>query len=142
MPPKLVTYTTEQEYKTHFERVYCQGVIYTFDSIRVRFKKSDFKHCMYESSNRNGTKDIFSKLRSERIDWIKATLENPNADLYEGWDKKNKRYDASRRVAIVYQDYAVVIKISTKNHNQATFVTAYVADNSISKIRKSPKWKK
>jgi hypothetical protein len=142
MPPKLVTYTTEQEYKTHFERVYCQGAIYTFDSIRVYFKKSDFQHCMYESSKRNKDKDQFSIARSQRIDWIKATLESPHADLYEGWDKTNQCYDKTRRVAIVYQDYVVVIRISTKNHNQATFVTAYVADNSISKIRKSPKWKK
>jgi len=42
---------------------------------------------MYESSMRNNVKDMFSKERSARIDWIKATLENPAADIYQGWIK-------------------------------------------------------
>jgi hypothetical protein len=44
------------------------------------------------------------------------------------------------RVAIVKNDYVVIIWL--KNSKEAKFITAYVADNSIEKIRKSPKWER
>jgi hypothetical protein len=31
--------------------------------------------------------------RAERMDWIKATLQDPNAELYVGCDREKKRYD-------------------------------------------------
>jgi hypothetical protein len=97
---------------------------------------------MYESSKRNETKDVFSKERSERIDWIKATLESAGADLYQGWDKKRKRYDPNVRVAVVHEEFVVVIRMRRPGSGarEASFKTAYLADNSISKIRGSPKW--
>lgn len=140
-PPK-VAYPTELEYRQHFERVYCAGPVVTADGIPVRFRKHDFDHCMYESSQRNDSKDLFSKDRSERIDWIKATLENPASELYVGWDKKKKRYDSASRVAVVFEEFVVVIRIKTATNGSRTgqFVTAYLADNSIGKIKGSPKW--
>jgi len=140
--PAKVNYATEAEYRQHFERVYCNGAIITFDGIAVRFRKDDFDHCMYESSMRNDVKDLFSKERSERIDWIKATLENPAAELYQGWDKKRKRHNPNSRVAVVYEEFVVVIQLKTAadGSRSARFVTAYLADNSIAKIRGGPKW--
>ncbi|MDL1959603.1 MAG: hypothetical protein LWX01_11070 [Deltaproteobacteria bacterium] len=57
-----------------------------------------------------------------------------------GWDGKKKRYDRSHRVALVIDDYVVVIRLS--GNQTAQFVTAYVADSlsTLAKIKGSPKW--
>jgi hypothetical protein len=96
----------------------------------------------YESSGRDGRKDVFSPARAQRIDWIKFTLEHPNADLFEGWDKVARRHDSTRRVAVVYEDFVVVVAMGLKLNGslKANFVTCYQADNSIGKIRQSPIW--
>ena len=144
--PPMVRYSSEEEYRRHFERVYCRRPIITFDGIAVRFNKHQFKHCFYESSKRNSVKDRFSTARAERIDWIKAALEDPNSELYVGWDNKKKRYDKKRRVAIVLGDYVVIIQL--KNPGYAYFITAFLADtastpkrpSTIDQIRSGPKW--
>jgi hypothetical protein len=138
--PPLVCYTTADEYRSHYERVYCEGPIPTFDGIAVRFRKDRFDHCFYESTHRNQLKDAFSAQRAERIDWIKAALQDSNAELRIGWDAKKKRYDRSHRVALVVGDYVVVIRLS--GNQTAQFVTAYVADSpaTLAKIKGSPKW--
>jgi hypothetical protein len=100
--PPLVRYATVAEYRSHYDRVYCRGNILTFDGIRVYFAASKFGHVFYESTARDDRKDVFSPIRAQRIDWIKATLEHPTAALFEGWDKTARRYDATRRVAVVY----------------------------------------
>lgn len=142
--PALVNYATPKEYKQHYESHYCRKKIYTFDHIRVYFRQTKFGHVFYESSTRDGKKDSFSKARTERIDWIRATLESPKAELYQGWNKDDKIYDNNRRVSVVYEDFVVVIKINKTDEKgkplTADFITAYVADNSINKIRSSPKW--
>ena len=99
--PPLVHYATVAEYRSHYERVYCRRNILTFDGIRVYFAASKFAHVFYESTARDGRKDVFSPVRAQRIDWIKATLEHPTAALFEGWDKTSRRYHATRRVAVV-----------------------------------------
>lgn len=141
--PPLVHYKTTNEYRKHYERIYCRGPILTFDKIPVWFIKSWFKHNFSKSSKRDGCKDIFSVTRLERINWIKSTLQNPNADLYCGWDKFKRRHDPTRRVAVIYDDYIVIIWLKWKQNGtlEGQFVTAYVADNSIEKIRCSPRWK-
>ena len=143
VPPK-VCYATEQEYRTHFEQVYCQGPLVTFDGIPVRFRKSDFDHCMFESSQRNRVKDTFSRERAERMDWIKAALIDASADLRQGWDNKKRRVDPNRRVAIAHEDFTVIIQVRKRKTGDyaADFVTAYVASDSISKIRNKPGWAK
>lgn len=140
--PPLVHYATVGEYRSHYERVYCRGNIQTFDGIRVYFDAGKFGHMFYESTVRSGRKDTFSTVRAQRIDWIKATLEHPTADLFEGWDKTARQYDATRRVAIVYEDFVVVVAMRLKQSGtlKANFVTCYQADNSIGKIRSSPAW--
>ena len=141
-PPALVHYATVAEYKRHFERAYCRTSMTTQDGIRVYFKPQKFGHVFYESSQRDGNKDQFSNVRAERIDWIKATLEHPQAVLFQGWNKDQKCYDPARRVAIAHQDFVVVLEMSLNQAGQlkASFVTCYVADNSINKIRTSPLW--
>lgn len=141
--PALVNYATPAEYKEHYEKYYCRQKIITFDNLRVYFRKTKFGHVFYESSSRDGRKDVFSRRRAERIDWIKATLEHPKAEFYQGWNKDKKVHDCDRRVSVVYEDFVVVIQIKRDINEQiiaAEFVTAYSADNSIAKIRSSPKW--
>ena len=48
----------------------------------------------------------------------------------------------ARRVSVVYENYVVIIQLSKKHDGtlKGHFKTAYVADNSIGKIRNSPKW--
>jgi hypothetical protein len=142
--PPLVHYATVAEYRSHYERVYCRGNILTFDGIRVYFAASKFAHVFYESTARDGRKDVFSPVRAQRIDWIKATLEHPTAALFEGWDKTSRRYRATRRVAVVYEDFVVVVAMGLKQDGslKANLVTCYQADNSILKIRSSPAWSK
>jgi len=108
----------------------------------VRFRKDRFDHCFYESTQRNRIKDRFSPKRAERIDWIKAALQDESADLYVGWDRKKKRYSTFHRVVVIVNNYVVVIRL-LKN-KKAEFVTAYVADSTstIEKIRRSPLWNK
>lgn len=136
----LVKYATAAEYQKHFEQKYCRGPLTTFDGYHVRFKKSDFKHCFFESSRRDGNKDTFSLLRAQRIDWIAATLADGTAQLKAGWDKKNRSYDHNRRVALVKGNYVVVIAL-TKD-KKATFITAYVMDTpeSLKKLTAAPQW--
>jgi hypothetical protein len=144
--PPLIHYASEAEYRSHFERVYCCGVVTTFDGIAVRFRKQDFDHCFFESSRRDGKKDAFSPLRAQRIDWIKAALEDPGSEMYVGWDNAKKRFSKNRRVVIVMGDYVVAILIT--GSGKGIFITAYVADtpgtptrpSTIDMIRKGRRW--
>ena len=136
----LIQYQTVDEYRKHYEKIYCRQPVTTFDGIVVRFRKNRFSHCFFESSRRNKVKDKFSIQRAERIDWIKTALEDPEAELYVGWDGKKKQCDKRRRVSLVAEDYVVVIRLS--GIKKAQFVTAYVADSlsTLQKIKGSPKW--
>lgn len=143
MRPPLVIYKTSEEYKEHFISKYCGLPIETFDGYQVKFYDDMFEHAFYESSDRRGSKDVFSEKRAERIDWIESVLKDKKAELYMGYDNKNKTNDNNRRVAIISEDNYVVIIQIIKNL-KAKFVTAYVADspNTASAIRKNPKWVK
>ncbi len=142
----LIQYGTEEEYRRHFEQVYCKGPIKTFDGIAVRFHKNMFDHCFFESSRRDTNKDTFSIKRSERIDWIKKALQDPSSEKYVGWDRKKKRYNKKRRVTIVMGNYVVIIQLT--GSRKANFITAYLADTggrkgrpaTIDLIRSGPKW--
>lgn len=143
--PPLINFSSEADCQAHFERIYCCGPIMTFDEIAVRFRKSDFKHCFFESVNAKD--DTFSPKRAARIDWIKAALEDVTSERFVGWDSKKKRYDRNRRVTVVMGNYVVVMAIT--GHKTASFITAYVADsprtpsrprNTLDMIRQSPRW--
>lgn len=56
----------------------------------------------------------------------------------------SRRYRATRRVAVVYEDFVVVVAMGLKQDGslKANLVTCYQADNSIGKIRSSPAWSK
>jgi len=148
----LCSFIENQEigfYKNIYRKFYCTSPVLTFDGISVKFYVSDFDHAFYESKNRKEKdKLVFSYKRANRIYWIKWVLENPQAQLYIGYNSKTKRYDNTRRVAICVDDYAVIIGIDRKDTKKAKFITAYVADGingkgekAIDLIKKGPKWK-
>ncbi len=138
--PSLVYYQTENEYRLHFEKIYCRAPVITFDGIAVSFKKQDFNHAFFETVVKKD--DTFSSKRAERIDWIKAALKDPTSERYVGWNNKKKKHDYGRRVVLVMTNYVVVISIFKKD--KARFVSAFVADNgrSLYMIRQNPKWTK
>ena len=51
-----------------------------------------------------------------------------------------KSYTSSRRVAIVKNNYVVIIRFIDSSKKVAKFVTAYEAYDSIDKIMNSPDW--
>lgn len=145
--PPLVEYATEGEYRAHFRREYCRCPLTTFDGIEVRFRTRQFDHCFFESSQRDTSKDAFSPDRTRRIDWIRAVLQDPDAELYVGWDRARRRWDDKRRVAVVLGEYVVIIALT--GDLKADFVTAYLASpappgqmSTIQKIRRGPRWQK
>ncbi|MCC5805684.1 MAG: hypothetical protein JJU00_05075 [Opitutales bacterium] len=142
--PPLLKLPDEAAYRAHFESVYCRGPVITFDGIRVRIRKRDFDHCCFKTERGTRRKTIFCRIRAERIDWIKAALEDPAADLRVGWDNLRKQYAHDRRVAIVFGTYVVVIEIQ-RCGTKAELITTYVADsgpgNTLNKLKKAPKWR-
>lgn len=132
---------TELELRSIWSKTYCEKDIFTFDNIKVDFFSSMFNHCFYDSANRKkGDKSILSYNRLEKIYWIKDALEDVHAIRKVGWNKKAKSYDKSRRVAIVKNNYIVVIVIYA--NKRARFITAYEVNNekNLELIKKSPDW--
>jgi len=141
MPP-LLKLEGEDAYRQHFVRTLCRAQIETHDGIRVYFSANAFEHAFFESSDRRGADDVFSLNRAERMDWIAAALADPNALCCQGWDKNRQCYTPKRRLTVVVQDFVIVLQLSTKRDGtlKANFVTCFKAENSIIKIRQSPRW--
>lgn len=135
---------TEEELRDIWRKTYCDPnhPIYTFDNIQVKFYEDMFDHAFFESaSRRRGDKSILSLNRCQKIYWIKDTLESPDAILKQGWNKKTKSYTKTRRVAIVKDNYIVVIRFVTEK--VAKFLTAYEMndDQNLQKVLNGPDWK-
>lgn len=132
---------SEAELRKIWDDEYCTKQIFTFDAILVKFYSEMFDHCFYESNNRKAKdKSILSLNRLEKIYWIKDTLQDPTAILKQGWDTKSKVYDNQRRVAMVKQNYIVVIVIYAEK--RARFITAFQIDNeeNLEQFMNGPDW--
>ena len=141
MPYKKLRGKGEQEYRDIFDETYCKSPIITFDGISVKFFSNMFDHAFHESADkRQGDKSLFSYNRAEKIMWIKETLEDPTAILKQGWMRGTKSYTSSRRVAIVKNNYVVILRFIDSSKKVAKFVTAYEAYDSIDKSMNSPDW--
>ena len=131
----------EEELRLIWKEVYCESPIVTFDGISVQFYTNMFDHCFYESADRRKKdKSILSLNRLEKIYWIKDALEDPDSMRKIGWDSKTKSYDRSRRVAIVKDNYIVVIMIF--RNKKARFITAFEVNDeeNLEKIVNGPDW--
>lgn len=132
---------TEEELRQIWSKEYCEIPIITFDGIAVKFFSRMFDHCFYESDNRiKKDKSILSLNRLEKIYWIKDALEDPDSIRKVGWDSSKKSYDHSRRVAVVKDNYIVVILIY--GEKLARFITAFEVNDeeNLKKILNGPDW--
>ncbi len=143
---KIKSYNlSEAELRQLWADEYCdkENPIYTFDHVLVTFYSSMFDHIFYESANRRmRDKSVLSYNRLEKMLWIKEVLADPDAILKQGWDRDNKKYFDDRRVAMVKNNYVVIIRFT--GVLKATLVTAYEMhdDENINKILESPDWVK
>lgn len=136
---------SEAELRQMWADEYCDSTkpIYTFDNFLVTFYESMFNHIFYESANRAARdKSVLSFNRLEKILWIRDVLRDPNAILKSGWDRDKKIYDNNRRVAMIKNNYVVIIRFT--GPQTATLVTAYelTGDDNDNKILGSPDWVK
>lgn len=125
-----------EDFKEIWKTEYCAAPIETFDGVMVHFYEDMFEHVFFESADRiQGDKSILSLNRLEKILWIKAALQDPDAILKTGWDKSTKSYFDNRRISIVKGNYVVVIRFT--GFLKAKLVTAY-EKNDIANILSSP----
>lgn len=134
---------SETELRALWASVYCDPSkpIFTFNSIRVRFHVEMFDHAFYESYNRRERdKSILSLNRCQKMLWIKDTLEDPSACLKQGWDRDKKKYVKERRVALVKNNYIVIIQLV--RNREARFISAYEINEpeNLNRILASPDW--
>ena len=136
----LLKLEDESAYRQYFYDVYCKNPIKTFDGYLVYFKRNNFDHAFFKSSQKDHLKDSFASERAERMNWIKAALQDPNAELYNGWDNKKKKVLNDRRVTIVVGNYVVIVRFN-KQKSKAFFVTAFIANQkTINLIRSNKVW--
>lgn len=134
---------SEIELRELWRTAYClpENPIYTFDKVLVKFYEDMFDHAFFESDNwQQKDKSILSLNRCSKMFWIKATLQDPDALLKQGYDKKTKSYSDDRRVALVKGNYVVVIRFIRKK--EAKFVTAFEIDleKNLNLFTNSPDW--
>lgn len=139
-PHLLAEEFRELEMRKLWKEEYCLADIETFDGVKVKFYEDMFDHCFFESDNRKKKdKSILSLNRLEKMLWIKDTLQDGTAILKKGWDTKEKEYYKDRRVAIVKNNYVVIIRFTALL--KAKLVTAY-QKNDIENILDSPDFEK
>lgn len=122
---------------------YCKSSVTTFDAIVVKFYEDMFDHAFFESASRKEKdKSILSLNRLEKMLWIKATLQDPEAVLKQGWNRDLKKYENDRRVALIKENYVVIIRFT--GFKKAKFVTAYqlFVDENVHNVNTSPDWVK
>jgi hypothetical protein len=131
---------SEEDLRKIWREEYCEQDIFTLDEVQVKFYEDMFDHAFFESVNRiEKDKSVLSLNRLEKIHWIKETLQDKDAILKKGWDTKNKVYFEDRRIAVVKENYVVIIRFT--GLLKAKFITAYEKDD-VENILKSPDFEK
>jgi hypothetical protein len=143
--PALLQLPDEQAYKKHYTQNFCAApAIFATagGDVRVYFAGRAFEHAFFESTRRDGAKDVFSTERASRMPLIHHVLAESTSDRFAGWDSKKQTHDNARCVSVASGDFVVVIRLGTNQRDElhGKFVTCYVADNSIAKIRSGPVW--
>ncbi len=132
---------SELELRDLWQEEYCNAAVFTFDNLEIRFYPDMFDHAFYESQNhKQKDKSLLSLNRCEKMLWIKDTLRDPEALLKQGWLKDKKVYTNSRRVAMIKNNYVVIIQIVSQS--RARFITAYEIEDedNLSKFINGPNW--
>ncbi len=135
--PVFVDYESEEDYRDHYWREYCEKEIYTLDGIRVHFQPSRFDHGFFENKDSQ-----FSKERAKRIGWIRPALTSTVASHFTGWDRDSGSENFTRRVAVLDR-FVVVLNLKLDGHQtlKAEYWTCYPASQqTFEKILKSHPW--
>lgn len=135
----------EAEYRSHFIENFARAPLMFQTSqgrAPIHFAAHQFEHAFYESTLRNGVKDAFSLVRAERMDDIAILLADRSVPRRAGWDAKARTHSHTRCVSIAVDEFVVVVRLglTRAGYLRGTFVTCFVADNSIGKILASPEW--
>lgn len=137
--------STEAEYRSHFVSEFTRAPL-AFQTSQGRapiyFSASQFDHAFFESTLRDGAKDAFSWQRAERMDDIKVVLADRSVPRHAGWDARSRSHSHTRCVSIALDEFVVIVRLGLTRNGflRGNFVTCYVADNSIGKIRAAPTW--
>jgi hypothetical protein len=139
LPPLLIL-PGQVEYRAYFASRFCQNPVITFDGIRVRFFASAFNHAFFRDSSRTAhDKANFDRQRAERMNWIRAVLEEPQMALYRRIMGNSK----VRRIALdLGTRYAAIIQIDDSSPGRARFITAYIVDSprALARMTLNPRW--
>ena len=124
--PPFRKFKDAAECEQYYKVKYCAAKITTFDNIRVFFPAGSFKHAFIKAQiEKFQIKPVCSRpSRTNRLDYF--CIIDTNAELFCGWDNKKKKIDENRRVAVVVDNYVVVILL--RNSLNAIFITAFVAN--------------
>lgn len=135
----------EADYRSHFIANFTRAPL-TFQTSQGRapiyFAADKFDHAFFESSRRDGVKDVFSLARAERMDDIAVVLADRSVPRHAGWDAQTRSHSHTRCVSIAIDEFVVVVRLglTRTGYLKGNFVTCYVADNSIGKILAAPEW--
>lgn len=135
----------EAEYRAHFVANFTRTPL-RFQTSQghapVYFSANQFDHAFFESTRRDGVKDVFSAARAERMDDISVVLADRSVPRHAGWDSRTRSHSHTRCVSIALNDFVVVVRLglTRTGYLRGNFVTCYVADNSIGKILAAPAW--
>lgn len=135
----------EAEYRSHFVANFTRAPL-TFQTSQghapIYFAAHQFDHAFFESTFHDGAKDAFSPARAERMDDIAVVLADRSVPRHAGWDSRSRSHSHTRCVSIALDEFVVVVRLglTRMGYLKGNFVTCYVADNSIGKIRAAPEW--
>lgn len=137
----LLTLCGQAEYRAHYQRIYVEaGPVVTFDDITVSFFAEQFNHAFFRDTTPTAKdKACFDRVRAQRMDWIRALLTDPWAEVY----RRQMPDGSTRRIALwVQKRYTVVVQLRQNRPRSARFITAHVVDSdaALAKIRGNPKW--
>lgn len=135
----------EASYRSHYVSAFARAPLNFHTSVGsapIYFAAGRFEHAFFESSNRDGVKDQFSLVRAQRMDEISTALASATAERRAGWDSQKRSHDHTHCVSVALNDFVVIVRLGlTKaGYLRGNFVTCFVADNSIGKIRSAPVW--
>lgn len=135
----------EAAYRAHYNLTFTRKPIdlrMSAGTAPVFFDRQRFDHAFFESTKRDGAKDEFSLVRARRMDDIATVLASPVADRRAGWDSNRRCHDHTNCVSLAIDDFVVIVRLglSAQGFLRGRFITCFVADNSIGKIRQAPAW--
>lgn len=143
MSPALLSLEDQAAYQQHFVTKYCAGPLLTHDGIPIFFRRHAFYHAFFDTVVHKD--DTFSQTRAERMDWIEATLIDPQSQRLQGYLAKTKTHDPKRRVELRFQNFIVVLIMGMKKNGvlKGEFLTCYAVNNRrLPKVQQAPIWSK